>query len=192
LASLFVSAENKIQAVYGQQVILERQGRVHVLRVHLQGNWEDTIIRQVKAIGEMVREFSSFSRLPPLIEKQALAKLCQQAIALQEQAYPQIAFEFFPPQSPVFFLCDSKQMVQVFTNILKNSIEAIEERFKINPSPPGSVQLKLLWEPPHVIFEFLDKGVGFPEKGKERLEEPYITTKPKGTGLGLAIVKKKC
>jgi len=42
LASLFVSAENKIQAVYGQQVILERQGRVHVLRVHLQGNWEET------------------------------------------------------------------------------------------------------------------------------------------------------
>ena len=60
----------------------------------------DTIIRQVKAIGEMVREFSSFSRLPPLIEKQALAKLCQQAIALQEQAYLQIAFEFFPPKSP--------------------------------------------------------------------------------------------
>ncbi|HST91450.1 MAG TPA: ATP-binding protein, partial [Brevundimonas sp.] len=43
-----------------------------------------------------------------------------------------------------------------------------------------------------VTFVIEDDGVGLPAKDRERLTEPYVTTREKGTGLGLAIVKRIC
>ena len=89
-------------------------------------------------------------------------------------------------------ICDRRQVSQVLTNILKNAGEAIEGR-EARPGetlPPGEISLTLKDEGATVGIIVEDNGRGLPVEGRERLTEPYMTTRSKGTGLGLAIVKK--
>ena len=88
--------------------------------------------------------------------------------------------------------CDRRQVSQVLTNILKNSAEAIEGRDQ-KPGeslPPGEIALTLQEDGRGLRIVVEDNGRGLPKEGRERLTEPYMTTRSKGTGLGLAIVKK--
>lgn len=154
----------------------------------------DTIIRHVGDIGQMVDEFSSFARMPsPVIKPANLKELVAQAVFLQRTAYPALAFSLTLPEEPVRVPCDSRQIGQALTNLLKNAVEAIEGR---DPPPAGqtlpqgriAVSLKRL-DSGHSAVVIEDNGRGLPED-RRRLTEPYVTTRTKGTGLGLAIVKK--
>ena len=58
--------------------------------------------------------------------------------------------------------------------------------------PAGGVTAALEIEGGRATFIIEDDGVGLPEKDRDRLTEPYVTTREKGTGLGLAIVKRIC
>ncbi len=149
-------------------------------------NCIDTIIRQVNQIGNLVNEFSSFARMPdPKMQKEDLVKLCKQSMELLIQAYPQITFEF---NSCDHFIweCDSQQISQVLTNLLQNSVNAVQENRVAKPL----ISLRLLLDDKqfHMIIE--DNGPGFEKHNRERLIEPYYTTREKGTGLGLSIVSK--
>ncbi|MEI7932618.1 MAG: ATP-binding protein, partial [Alphaproteobacteria bacterium] len=77
---------------------------------------------------------------------------------------------------------------QALTNILKNAAEAVQARMHDQPEPPGAITAAIRREGDLVLFEVEDNGVGLPEEGRDRLVEPYVTTREKGTGLGLAIV----
>ncbi|MBI2737541.1 MAG: HAMP domain-containing protein [Rhodospirillales bacterium] len=153
----------------------------------------DTIIRQVGDIGRMVDEFSSFARMPrPTVKPEDAKELCQQALFLQRQGNPEIRYVSTLPDRPVPLICDRRQVSQVLTNILKNSAEAIEGR-EVVPGqvlPPGEITLTLRDDDATVRIIVDDNGRGLPKEGRERLTEPYMTTRSKGTGLGLAIVKK--
>jgi two-component system nitrogen regulation sensor histidine kinase NtrY len=153
----------------------------------------DTIIRQVGDIGRMVDEFSSFARMPrPTVQPEDAKELCQQALFLQRNGNPEIRYVSTLPDHPVPLICDRRQIAQVLTNILKNSAEAIEGR-EAAPGqvlPPGEITLTLRDEDATVSIVVDDNGKGLPKEGRERLTEPYMTTRSKGTGLGLAIVKK--
>jgi two-component system nitrogen regulation sensor histidine kinase NtrY len=153
----------------------------------------DTIIRQVGDIGRMVDEFSSFARMPrPTVQPEDAKELCQQALFLQRSGNPEIRYVSTLPDHPVPLICDRRQIAQVLTNILKNSAEAIEGR-EARPGqalPPGEITLTLHDEGATVRIVVEDNGKGLPKEGRERLTEPYMTTRSKGTGLGLAIVKK--
>jgi two-component system nitrogen regulation sensor histidine kinase NtrY len=150
----------------------------------------DTIVRQVGDIGRMVDEFSSFARMPaPILQRENLVELCRQALFLQQNAHPQIRFATELPPETVPVVCDARQIGQALTNLLKNAVEAIEARLG-EKLPPGRIELALLERDGHVIVQVADNGRGLPASGRERLTEPYVTTRTKGTGLGLAIVKK--
>jgi two-component system, NtrC family, nitrogen regulation sensor histidine kinase NtrY len=153
----------------------------------------DTIIRQVGDIGRMVDEFSSFARMPrPTVKPEDAKELCQQALFLQRNGNPDIRYISTLPDRPVPLICDRRQVSQVLTNILKNSAEAIEGR-EAAPGqtlPPGEITLTLRDDDATVRIIVDDNGKGLPKEGRERLTEPYMTTRSKGTGLGLAIVKK--
>ena len=88
-------------------------------------------------------------------------------------------------------VCDRRQLGQALTNVVKNAVEAIESRkSRGEHSLAGDrVELRLHDEDRHLIIDLMDTGVGLPED-RERLTEPYMTTRVRGTGLGLAIVKK--
>ena len=153
----------------------------------------DTIIRQVGDIGRMVDEFSSFARMPrPTVLPEDAKELCQQALFLQRNGNPSIRYTSRLTDRPVPLICDRRQVSQVLTNILKNSAEAIEGRDAVpgQQLPPGEITLSLKDDGVTVQIVVEDNGRGLPKEGRERLTEPYMTTRSKGTGLGLAIVKK--
>ncbi|MSP49409.1 MAG: PAS domain-containing sensor histidine kinase [Alphaproteobacteria bacterium] len=153
----------------------------------------DTIVRQVGDIGRMVDEFSSFARMPrATIKAEALQPICEEAVFLQRQGGTSTKVEINAPAAPVVVSCDARQLRQAITNLLKNAADAIDGRAppESGKLPAGLIRLMLAVEAGETRIEVTDNGKGLPVEGRERLTEPYVTTRTKGTGLGLAIVKK--
>ncbi len=149
----------------------------------------DTIIRQVDAIRQMVDEFSAFARMPaPKFAEQDASELIRAAVFAQRVASPDIDVELLEPIPEVRVLADERMLTQALTNILKNAAEAVLARRPAKPK--GRIRARLISDETGVIFEVEDNGIGLPEKDRDRLTEPYVTTREKGTGLGLAIVKR--
>jgi two-component system nitrogen regulation sensor histidine kinase NtrY len=178
------------------QLSAERLKRKYLKEIHSDPdtflNCTNTIIRQVGDIGRMVDEFSHFARMPvPVFKKEDLGYICQQAVFLQRTANPSIQFEFSCKEEGLEAWCDSRLIGQALTNLLKNSIDAIEGRDRHQGElTPGYIGVRLFQEGDYGVIQVQDNGKGLPSEGKERLTEPYVTTRLKGTGLGLAIVKK--
>jgi two-component system, NtrC family, nitrogen regulation sensor histidine kinase NtrY len=152
----------------------------------------DTIVRQVGDLRKMVDEFSSFARLPkPVFRPEDAQDLVKQALFLQEVAHPDIDFAFASTvEGEVTIACDRHQVGQAMTNVLKNAVEAIEARARgAEPDYRGRIAVTLSATPETVAVSVDDNGVGLPQD-RERIVEPYVTTREKGTGLGLAIVNK--
>jgi two-component system nitrogen regulation sensor histidine kinase NtrY len=160
----------------------------------------NTIIRQVGDLRKMVDEFSSFARLPkPVFRAEDPIDLARQALFLQEVARPDLDFGFSadePAQGRI--LCDRHQFGQAMTNVLKNAVEAVEARVRIADvdyrgriavSMTGDIAEAEGGDGGAVTVTVTDNGIGLPQD-RERIAEPYVTTREKGTGLGLAIVKK--
>ena len=83
---------------------------------------------------------------------------------------------------------DRQLMTQVMTNLIKNAREAVEARLHMRPDPKGRIVVHVYRDEDHVIIDIADNGIGLPRENRNRLLEPYVTTRNKGTGLGLAIV----
>ena len=153
----------------------------------------DTIVRHVGDIGRMVDEFSAFARMPaPVMRKENLGKLVEQAMFLQRTAQTNVQFTYKPPREPMVLACDGRQVGQALTNLLKNAIESIEGRQQRDgeATPAGAIEVALRNKSGNCVIEIADNGKGLPEANRHRLTEPYVTTRERGTGLGLAIVKK--
>ena len=156
-------------------------------------NCTDTIIRQVGDIGRMVDEFSSFARMPrPVMASINLGSVCREALVLPRSAHSKIRFEAKVPDEPIWISGDSRQLSQVMTNLVQNAIDSIESRRLSSEEGDhfeGSIEVRAHADGAEAIVEVLDNGKGLPLESRERLTEPYVTTRAKGTGLGLAIVK---
>ncbi|MEB3703100.1 PAS domain-containing sensor histidine kinase [Candidatus Bealeia paramacronuclearis] len=151
----------------------------------------DTIVRQVGHIGHMVSEFSAFARMPaPQMKEKNLIELIEQAVFLQKQAHPRIAYTFSAPEKNIIIRCDDNQMGQALTNLLQNAADAITPKLNADEHFQGEIQLTLDVEPNRLTLKINDNGTGLPKEGREKLLEPYVTFREEGTGLGLAIVKK--
>ena len=151
-----------------------------------------TIVRQVGDLRRMVDEFSNFARMPkPVFRDENVHEIARQALFLHEVAHPGITFSLEPVEGEFRMVCDRRQLAQAVTNVVKNGVEAIEgRRNRGEHSIAGDrVELKLHSQGSSLVIDVLDTGVGLPED-RERLTEPYMTTRVRGTGLGLAIVKK--
>ncbi|MEI6643786.1 MAG: ATP-binding protein [Novosphingobium sp.] len=149
-----------------------------------------TIIRQVGDLRQMVDEFSSFARLPkPVFRPEDASDLVRQALFLQEVAHNHITFTF-EGETQVPIEADRHQFGQAMTNVLKNAIEAIEQRGKLQDiAYRGRIGVTLGADRNAVTVTVSDNGIGLPAE-RDRILEPYMTTREKGTGLGLAIVNK--
>jgi two-component system nitrogen regulation sensor histidine kinase NtrY len=150
-----------------------------------------TIVRQVGDLRRIVDEFSSFARMPkPVFRREGVADIARHALFLHEVAHPDVRFEFNCEPPDIELVCDRRQLGQALTNIVKNAVEAIEPK----PEPAqgetrGHVRMMLRQAEGNLVIEVKDDGIGLPPE-RERVLEPYMTTRSKGTGLGLAIVKK--
>jgi two-component system nitrogen regulation sensor histidine kinase NtrY len=147
----------------------------------------ETIVRQVGDLRRMVDEFSSFARMPkPVFRAESLVDIGRQALFLHEVAHPHIAFRFEHEEPAPTLVCDRRQIGQALTNIVKNAVEAIEAK---GEDAEGEIVMTLTQRDSEVTITVADDGVGLPSD-RNRLVEPYMTTRARGTGLGLAIVKK--
>ncbi|GGF83325.1 PAS domain-containing sensor histidine kinase [Azorhizobium oxalatiphilum] len=149
----------------------------------------DTIIRQVGDIGRMVDEFSSFARMPkPVVDSQDLAETMRQTVFLMRVGHPAVQFDAEIPSSlPARF--DRRLISQALTNILKNASEAIEA-VPDDVRGQGRIRIRAERVGEDLVMDIIDNGTGLPQESRNRLLEPYVTTREKGTGLGLAIVGK--
>lgn len=155
----------------------------------------ETIIRQVGDIGRMVDEFSSFARMPaPRFTRENPAEMLREAVFAQRVAAADIGVELVEPLPDVVLQCDGRMVGQALANILKNAGEAVSAKRAREPLPAGATGIiaRLTVENGIATFAIEDDGVGLPAKDRDRLTEPYVTTREKGTGLGLAIVKRIC
>jgi two-component system nitrogen regulation sensor histidine kinase NtrY len=151
----------------------------------------DTIIRQVSDIGRMVDEFSAFARMPKAVmERHDVRDIVREAVFLFQVSRPEIAFELDLPDKPVVALSDRRLLAQAVTNLVKNASEAIDSAVEADPARGGQgrVVAKVRTKGDRVQITVIDNGCGLPKENRERLVEPYMTTRAKGTGLGLAIV----
>ena len=152
-----------------------------------------TIVRQVGDLRNIVDEFSSFARMPkPVFRQENLIDVVKQAMFMQDVAHPQIQFSYDGSDGPIALVCDRRQLGQAFTNILKNAVEAIQARVEQGDAfetSDGRIRILVDDQEKDVVIRIEDNGIGLPAD-RERIVEPYMTTREKGTGLGLAIVKK--
>ncbi len=150
----------------------------------------DTIIRQVGDLRRMVDEFSSFARLPkPIFAQESLVDVVREAVFLHEVAHPDIDFTLTTPDPPPQMICDRRQLAQAISNIVKNGVEAIAA-LPQREGRRGAIDVTMsITECSTIAIAIADSGTGLPIE-RDRIIEPYMTTRASGTGLGLAIVKK--
>ena len=152
----------------------------------------DTVIRQVHDMRRMVDEFSSFARMPkPTFGVEDVRDILRQAVFLFEVAKPDIVFAVKTPAEIEPLVCDRRLLSQAMTNIVKNAVEAIEEKYKNSEcAASGHIAAELdVGTDGQIDIRVTDDGIGLPE-ARDAIAEPYMTTRQGGTGLGLAIVKK--
>ena len=147
----------------------------------------ETIIRQVSDIGRMVDEFSTFARMPkPTMERMDLRDSLREAVFMREMGDHGIAFHTQIPDTPMLGSYDIRLLSQAFGNLVKNAVESLEATEGIE----GMINIRAKADGDVYRIDIVDNGRGFPEENRDRLLEPYMTTREKGTGLGLAIVRK--
>jgi len=151
----------------------------------------DTIIRQVGDIGRMVDEFSSFARMPKAnFEFGNLNQVVRDAVVLQKMSQANIEFEVNLPEEPIEFAFDRRLISQALTNLIKNASEA-HEIVEYSDGERGRIEVKVeRLGADRAAISVIDNGCGLPKKDRNRLTEPYMTTRENGTGLGLAIVRR--
>jgi two-component system nitrogen regulation sensor histidine kinase NtrY len=151
----------------------------------------ETIIRQVGDIGRMIDEFSAFARMPKAeLEMGDLTTVVKEAMVLQRVSSSDIDINVHVPDEPIQIGFDRRLITQAITNLVKNAREAVEARTQKDPRHRGRIDLTLSREGDNVVIAVADNGIGLPKDNRQRLLEPYMTTRQKGTGLGLAIVKR--
>ena len=171
-------AAERLQRRYGKQIDPEDTTFARLT---------DTIVRQVGDLRRMVDEFSSFARMPkPVFRPESLVEIARQTLFLHEVAHPGIAFTLAHDDPGPTLVCDRRQIGQALTNIVKNAVEAVEANIDASEA---SIAMTLSEADGRITITLADTGIGLPA-ARDRIVEPYVTTRARGTGLGLAIVKK--
>ncbi len=148
----------------------------------------DTIVRQVDDIKRMVDEFSRFARMPkPVIEAEDMADTVRQTAFLMRVGHSEVDIEAEVAEDPMPARFDRRLISQALTNVIKNATEAIAA-VPTAELGKGSIRVFAARESDDVVIDVVDNGIGLPKEHRNRLLEPYVTTREKGTGLGLAIV----
>jgi two-component system nitrogen regulation sensor histidine kinase NtrY len=180
LTPIQLSAE-RLKRKYGRHITQDRE---------IFDQCTDTIVRQVDDIKRMVDEFSAFARMPkPSVEIDDLSECVRRVLFLMRVAHPHILIEDRLPAQPVLGRFDRRLLAQALTNIVKNATEGIEADAG-EAGAKGSIEVTISIMGNTAAIDVIDNGKGFPREDRQRLLEPYMTTREEGTGLGLPIVAK--
>ena len=153
-------------------------------------NYLETINRQIFDIKKLVNEFSDFARMPsPILKKINIQDVLQRAISFYKMSDNKTSFIYNQSKNIDFLIKgDSEQLYRVFINLIKNSLEAIEEKKQKNANLQGKINVEIIKNNEYIVIKMQDNGAGFADI--KNITKPYFTTKKDGTGLGLPIVTK--
>jgi two-component system nitrogen regulation sensor histidine kinase NtrY len=184
LTPIQLSAE-RIRRKYGDAITVDRE---------IFDRCTDTIIRHVGDIGRMVDEFSSFARMPkPVFEDHDAGAIVKEAVILFQMSNSDVEYKLELPEKPLIIECDRRLLTQAVTNLVKNAGEAIataRQSGQKSDDYRGRIRASVTVLGSRCVIEVIDNGCGLPVENRQRLTEPYVTTRQKGTGLGLAIVQR--
>ena len=151
------------------------------------------INNQIKQIGNLVNEFSDFARMPkPILKNNDLIKIINENIKLLTEIDPTIKIDFMNNKSSILLECDKEQISRVIFNLIKNSIESIQQKAENTSNFDKIITIEIFERNNQIYIIIIDSGLGF-ENIKNNIKDilnPYFTTKKNGTGLGLSIVNK--
>ena len=154
-------------------------------------NYLKTIIKQINQIENLVNEFSDFARMPkPIFNKNKIVEIVKNNISLLSEVDKSISIKFNYNKEDLLIKCDSEQISRVFFNLIKNSIESIQEKSKKNGDFAKIIDIEIIDKNDYITLNITDNGTGFSKDIIKNITKPYFTTKPKGSGLGLSIVNK--
>ena len=151
------------------------------------------INNQINQIGNLVNEFSDFARMPkPIIKKNNLIEIIKDNIKLLSEFDLSIKINFSHSKPILEFDCDKEQLSRVFFNLIKNSIESIQQKAENISNFDKIITIEIFDENGHISIVINDSGIGFGNftRNIKDILNPYVTTKKNGTGLGLSIVNK--
>ncbi len=151
------------------------------------------INNQIKQIGNLVNEFSDFARMPkPTLRENNLVHLLKENIKLLKELDNSIVIDLSSNSEKIILNSDKEQISRVFLNLIKNSIESIQQKVENDSNFNKKITIELTDNDGHIKLIIVDNGIGF-GKFSENIKDilnPYFTTKKNGTGLGLSIVNK--
>ena len=151
------------------------------------------INNQIKQIEKLVNEFSDFARMPkPIFKNNDLLIIMNESINLMSELDKSINISIKNNVEKIIFNSDKEQLGRVFLNLIKNSIESIQEKSEKTSNINKNIAIELNDNDNHISLTINDTGVGFKNLSTnvKDILNPYFTTKKKGTGLGLSIVNK--
>lgn len=141
-----------------------------------------TLIQQIDTMSSIASAFSTYAKMPAQQDEHLdVVKITKLALDIFNEEY----IYFFSEEKEIISKFDRTQWIRVITNLVKNSIQAIEKQ---PPSKPR-IEVRLFSEQDHVQITVSDNGAGISEENKAKVFEPKFTTKSSGMGLGLAMVK---
>jgi signal transduction histidine kinase len=163
---------------------------------HLQRSWQSkdanydklqqkvtlTLIEQIDTLSSIATEFSMFANMPKSKNEKIniITKINNTVNLYSDEESPEITIENHGSEE-IFVCADKEQIIRVFNNIIKNSIQAIPVNRK------GLIQIEIVKDQQNVIISIRDNGAGIEEKLIDKIFEPNFTTKSSGMGLGLAM-----
>ena len=151
------------------------------------------INNQIKQIGNLVNEFSDFARMPkPVLKKNDLIKIIHENIKLLSEIDSSIKIDLDYKNPSILLECDKEQISRVIFNLIKNSIESIQQKAEKTSNFDKIITIEIFERNNQIYIIIKDSGLGF-ENIKNNIKDilnPYFTTKKNGTGLGLSIVNK--
>ena len=151
------------------------------------------INNQIKQIENLVNEFSDFARMPkPVLKRNDLIKIIHENIKLLSEIDTSIRIDLNNKNPSILLECDKEQISRVIFNLIKNSIESIQQKAKNTSNFNKIITIEIFKRNNQIYIIIIDSGLGF-ENIKNNIKDilnPYFTTKKNGTGLGLSIVNK--
>jgi signal transduction histidine kinase len=143
------------------------------------------LVDQIDSLSEIASAFSDFASMPrPAHEKLEVTSLFRHMLELYKDApNVRILLKSELPEEEYYIYADKQQMIRVFHNLIRNSIQAIGE------SEHGEIILSVKRSGPDQKISISDNGTGIDPEQAEKIFRPSFTTKSSGMGLGLAIVR---
>jgi signal transduction histidine kinase len=141
-----------------------------------------SLIEQIDSLANIANDFSMFAQItknkPSKID---VIELLENIISMF-QSENDAAINMNTNTAKIYLYADRDHLIRVFNNLIKNAIQSYEE------NESKEVQINVILHDNHLQIEIKDLGKGIPEEVKDKIFQPYFTTKNSGTGLGLAMV----